>query len=251
MENLKTELNKIEQGKSSFLGIDGGKISSKIWFCGIEFGGTLDEMSEYYKNTTKYYDSDKFSLPIPYREASENLKTSKYDLYISEMIINMFKIQNISRSDYFKNKLYNENSDIFKLNLYPLSKVNTGWDKNITKIFKITQNDYYNKYFEFRKVFLKSLITTFKPKKIICTSVKNSELQFVEAFFGNKAQLNYERRYIELMGINDKLKKFKIIEVSSNDLSLIIIPFPGTGNGNLNSYNDVINMANYLRDNYL
>ena len=53
------------------------------------------------------------------------------------------------------------------------------------------------------------------------------------------------------MGINDKLKKFKIIEVSNNDLSLIIIPFLGMGNGNLNSYNDVINTANYLRDNYL
>jgi len=251
MEYIKTEFHKIERGEPSFLGIDGGKINSKIWFCGIEFGGTLKEMSKYYKNTTKYYDSDKFVLPIPYRADAGNFETSKYDLFLSEMIINMFNIQNISRSDYLKDNLYNKNSDIFKLNLYPLSKVNISSNEEINDIIKIPTDDYYNKYFELRKVFLKSLITTFKPKKIICTSVKNSELQFVEAFFGNKAQLNYERRDIELMGINDKLKKFKIIEVSSNDLSLIIIPFPGMGKGNLNSYNDVINMANYLRDNYL
>ena len=251
MEYLKEELNKIGSGNPSFLGVDGGNINSKIWFCGIEFGGTLNEMLEYYENTIKHYSSDKLDLPIPYRKDAGNFERSKYDLFLSEMIINTFNIKNINRFDYLKDKLYNNNSDIFKLNLYPLGKVDTSWNSEISDIFKISKNDYYNKYFDSRKVFLKSLVKTFKPKKIICTAVKNSELQFIEAFFGNKAQLNYEREDIEFMGINDKFKKFKIIEVSNNDLSLIIIPFPGMGNGNLNSYHDVINMANYLRDNYL
>ena len=251
MKNLEQELKKIYKDGRSFLGIDGGNINSKVWFCGIEFGGTLEEMSEYNKVTIKHYSSDKFDLPIPYRKDAGSFESSKYDLFLSEMIINIFNIQNINRSDYLKNKLYNKDSNIFKLNIYPLAKKDTDWNPDIERIFKITKNDYYSEYYNMRIIFLKSLIKKYKPKQIICTAVKNSESKFVEAFLDNNKKIEYSWNYEEFQVDLNKTKRFKISKYNQDNTSLIIIPFPGMGNGNLNSYNDVVNMAHYLRKNYL
>ena len=57
--NLNIEFEKIKKDDRSFLGIDGGKIDSKTWFCGIEFGGELEGMSEYCKLTVLTYPNTK------------------------------------------------------------------------------------------------------------------------------------------------------------------------------------------------
>jgi len=96
LKYLKTELEKIKNGEDSFLGIDGGNIKSKIWVCGVEFGGTLEDMADYYNKIVKSKEINNFK--IPFRKSAGNFEKSKYDLFLSEFIINLFNLKNICMS---------------------------------------------------------------------------------------------------------------------------------------------------------
>lgn len=252
MEYLKNELIKIKKDGRSFLGIDGGNINAKTWFCGIEFGGELQAMEKYYNNTVKTDDSiDNFDLPIPYRIDAGGFERSTYDRYLSTMYINLFEEDIlINGSDtkriveILKHRLYNKNSNIFKLNLYPLAKKDTSWDKNIKNDLGIEKEEYYHDLFNKRKFFIKELLNKFHPKTIICTSTNEYREDFVEAFLNKDENINYKwiiRR--------NKNKEFKISIYQTNTTKLIIIPF--LGRGNLSSYDDVISISNYLRSNLI
>jgi hypothetical protein len=187
--NFKKEVEKTKKDNSSFIGIDGGKINREVWFCGIEFGGNLKEMEEYYKDPDIRFDS--MTNTPPYRTGCPtNYLDSKYDRMLSAMYINLFEPEKLINGnntkpivEVLKNKLYSKESKLFKLNLYPLAKKNDGkWDENITAIYGIEKDDYYGKYFDKRKEFFKKLNEKFRPvnksRKIICTTVKNSEYKF-------------------------------------------------------------------------
>jgi len=255
LKYLKQELAKIKENGRSFLGIDGGNINSKIWFCGIEFGGSMEEMEKYYKSTVNYYREKEFD--VPFRENVGDFKGSIYDRYLSAMYINLFKSEVLKDGNDTKpiekvlnDELYNQDSKIFKLNLYPLGKKNTDWDPLIEKNFNLSKKVYYEEFFDKRKQFFKELVKEFTPNKIICTSVKDTESQFVEAFLKNDLKIEYRWEYLSIRNNLEKKKIFKISEYRQGNISLLIIPFPGMGKGNLNSYDDVIFMANHLQSNY-
>ncbi len=252
MKNLKHELENIKENGRSFLGIDGGDIHSGVWFCGIEFGDTIDNQSKYIDKYVEYKEG------IPYRtKCPKKYLRSNYDRYLSVMYINLFKAEIFQDvidtkliEKVLKEEIYNENSEIFKLNLYPLAKKNTDWDISIEKKFNISRDEYYGGYFDKRKQFFQELVKEFHPTKIICTAVKNSESQFVEAFLKNDLKIEYRWEYLSIRNNLEKKKIFKISEYRQGNISLLIIPFPGMGKGNLNSYDDVIFIANHLRSNY-
>ena len=250
MEYLKQELEKIKENGRSFLGIDGGNIKVPIWFCGIEFGGDLTEMEKYYKSTIKYNPIKEFDISIPFRENAGDFEKSTYDRYLSAMYINLFKMKKLSNGydtkpieKVLREELYNKNSKIFKLNLYPLAKKSTEWDRTIESKLGIPKETYYKDIFTKRQLFLKELVYKFKPKTIICTSTNEYRDEFIEAFLNENEIINFKWIYL-----NYKNKKFKISEYKTDMTTLIIIPF--LGRGNLSSYLDVIFMADYLRDNY-
>ena len=250
LEYLKSEIEKIKNGIPSFLGIDGGNIKSKIWFCGIEFGGELNAMEKYYNSVVETYNNSDFE--IPYRKKAGDFESSIYDRYLSAMYINLFKEITLKNGDntdeivkVLQEELYHQNSKIFKLNLYPLGKKDTGWDKNIETVLQIQKEAYYNDIFKKRKRFLKELVDKFEPKTIICTATNEYKEDFVETFFNDEANIEYSWEYVT----TPKLKKFKISTYQNSKTSLIIIPF--LGRGNLASYDDVIYMANHLKTHYL
>jgi hypothetical protein len=245
---FKDEVEKLKNKDNySFLGIDGGNIEKAVWFCGIEFGGNIKMMEEYFNLQVKFNPKNN----SPYRDDCVGIyMDSKYDRSLSKMYIHLFK-EDKDIDEVLKKVLYSMDSEIFKLNLYPLAKKNAGkFDENITKIFQIAEEKYYGEYFDYRKEFLKKINKEFRPKNknriIICTAVKNSETQFVEAFFHKDKKIEYTWKYLENNG-----KTFKISVYNQDSTTLLIIPFLGMGNGNLNSYEDVIFMANHLRDKYL
>lgn len=245
LDYLINELKKIENNEDSFLGIDGGSIVSKIWVCGVEFGSDLKQMEKYYEEGYVKYINN-----IPYREdCPEYFLKSTYDRYLSIMYNNLFNkkpfstpINKDSIEKILKENLYNTDSKIFKLNLYPLAKKDTSWDKKIENQLNIKKEKYYNEIFNNRKFFFKKLIKEHKPEIIICTSPKHFENEFVEAFFDKNLPNTYTWNYI-----NDG--EFKISEYDNGITKLVIIPF--LGRGNLASHNDVIEMSDYLRTKYL
>lgn len=256
MEELnlfKEELKRIEKDGRSFLGMDGGNIESDIWFCGIEFGGKLSNMAEYYESTVNFKPAKEFDIPIPYRKSAGKYENSPYDKRLAIMYFYLFSNENkvygpinmLKINDILKEELYNFNSKIFKLNLYPLGKKDTSWDNEITSLTGITKEKYYNDLFEKRKLFIKELVDKFLPKIIICTSTNGMEEEFVEAFLNENQKFNYSCEYFKTLS----KKEFKISNYTTDTVSIIVIPF--LGRCNLNSYDDVIQMTNHLKVNYL
>jgi hypothetical protein len=248
LTNIYSEIEKIRNNESSFLGIDGGNIKSKIWFCGVEFGATLTEMENYYFNYASSYQVE--NLQIPYRiDCPEKLLKSFFDralaLMYSIIFDNSDHLDKTRIDIILKNELYNKVSKIFKLNLFPLAKTDIGWNKDFENKFNITKDEYYDLLFENRKSFLKEIVKQFSPKTIICFSPKEYSDLFIDVFFENKISINYEKDFIVLN--NGKRANIKILY--SNNLKVIIIPF--LGRGNLNSYDNVILMTYYLKMNYL
>ncbi len=247
---LKKELSKIKNNQPSFLGIDGGNIESDIWVCGLEFGSDLKQMEAYYKSYVKTKSIDVYE--IPYREkCPDYFIKSKYDRLLSVLSISLFEKEQLAIpvkselvDDYLKNKLYALDSDIFKLNLYPLAKKDTSWDKRIKNELEVSKEDYYGIYFENRKLFLKELVQKFKPKLIICTSPKYYKDEFIETFYNQNEKSEFQWDYFTTLSG----KKFKISVYDKGFSKVLIIPFLGLGN--LLAYSEIIDIANYIKSRF-
>jgi len=247
---LKEEMGKIKENENSFLGMDGGKISSNIWVCGVEFGSDVELMAKYYNTFVKYYEER--GLKVPYRKDCPKIfLKSTYDRFLAVMYICLFKEEEIKLpldaeriEKVLKKELYNENSEIFKMNLFPLAKKDVSWNADIENIFGISKEIYYGSFFNNRMGFIKQIIQKFEPKLIICTSPKDYKDYFVEAFLGNNEIINYSWDYLV---INED-KKFKISLYDNGKTKVVIAPF--LGRGNLSSHYEVALMAKYLRKKY-
>jgi hypothetical protein len=248
-QNFDNELNKIKTNSHSFLGIDGGNINAKVWISGLEFGSDLENMKAYYKNYVKTYNKDGYR--IPYRnDCSDDFMKSTYDRFLALFYINFFndfKFLNTETTTQIdvilKNELYNKDSKIFKLNLYPLAKKDTSWNPEITKQFGISKSDYYGELFEKRKSFLKKMVKKYEPKIIICTSPKYYRQDFVDVFIEEHKQCDFSWE-----NLNIGTKSFRITEYAKTKTKVVVIPF--LGRGNLCSHTEVIEMAHYLRKKY-
>ena len=242
---LKNEINKITENGESFLGFDGGNINSKTWFCGVEFGSSLETMSSYYSEYVKYYNLNGFD--IPYRiDCPKYFINSTFDRLLTYLYINLFK-DLLSKNDekkqiddILKNELYNKSSNSFKINLFPIAKSDISWANSITEILKIKKEIYYQNLFEKRSIFVKKLILKFNPDTIICFSPKNYSNFFVEFFFNKKEKIEYQWDKIILDN-----SEFNISIYKSKKIKIIIVPF--LGRGNVNSYEKVKILANYLK----
>ncbi len=208
-------------------------------------------MEDYYSTVVKYYSYSKIDETIPFRENAGRFEKSIYDRYLSAMYINLFETEKLLNGNdtkpiekVLKEELYNQNSNIFKLNLYPLAKRDTGWSKDFENRLQISKKEYYGKIFDNRKIFLKTLVNVFKPEVIICTSTNEYKDEFIEAFFNSDEIIKFSWNYLK-----SEDKSFKVSTYKSNLTTIIIIPF--LGRGNLSSYNHVINMSNYIKENIL
>lgn len=246
---LKSEIDKINKNGESFLGFDGGNINSKIWFCGVEFGSSIQIMQDYYSEYVKYYKLDNFDIPFRL-DCPNYFINSNFDRFLTYLYINLFQesppendVKNqIDRV--LKNELYNKTSKSFKLNLFPIAKNDTSWDNLITEIFKINRQEYYNRMFEQRSKFVKKIISKFNPKLIICFSPKNYDNFFIDFFFNQDEKIQY---YWNKILLNDS--EFRLSIYESQHLKIIIVPF--LGRGNINSYEKVKILADYLKNNVL
>jgi len=245
---ITVEIEKVKRKESSFIGMDGGNIEADLWICGVEFGATLVEMEEYYSEFAHFYKINDFEIPFRINCSDKFLKSS-FDRFLTSMYLNIFHNLEFSEKekidDILRTELYNKNSKIFKLNLFPLAKTDIGWQEDFENDLTIKKSEYYGQLFENRAFFLKDIVKRFSPKTIICFSPKEYYDYFVDAFFETKKSITYLKDCITLKNG----KKAKINIFSDNSIRVIILPF--LGRGNLASYNDVREMTNYLKNNYL
>ncbi len=244
IEYLNLELQKIKKGEPSFLGMDGGNPYSNYWFCGIEFGSELEKMAEYYEEYILFNEVEKFL--IPYRnDCPEIFLKSFFDKYLASIYSNLFFKNEFPSKEkidcILKNHLYNKESEIFKINLFPLAKKDISWDKSFESKLNITKSEYYGNIFDNRIKFIKELSSKFKPKNIICFSTKEYTGYFERTFFNENEKIELLFDSISLS--NEKKANIKVYK--KGILNVIIIPF--LGRGNLASYEDVRIVTNYLK----
>lgn len=102
-----------------FVGCDGGNITANLCVVALEFGGRIKEWRE---AQYKYYGEDL----VPYRDNEcvipDKWKTSPFDIILSKIYLSFFgpEIDSPNYEDCLIKKLYNRDSKIFKLNLFPL-----------------------------------------------------------------------------------------------------------------------------------
>lgn len=251
LKYLSNELFKIQNNENSFMGMDGGNIESKIWFCGVEFAGSVEQMYHYYEENILFYEKEKLKIPYRISCKSNYYLNSFFDKALTLMYLGIFKglkLQDFEKDtikDVLRDELYNKNSNSFKLNLFPVAKENLGNKDGIKKVFGYDVNTYYLELFSNRSNFIKFLVSKFEPETIICFSPKNHSDYFIKAFIDKKQKVEFQWDTFT----NEKGKEFIITVFKTNKTKIIIIPF--LGRGNLNSYEDVSSMTNFLKEKHL
>ncbi len=117
---------KFSEWATSFSGCDGGDPNAKVWLCGIEWGGGDDET--YYGDTLPRQ-IEKGSFQPPERYVWKENLNYRYGQSLAKLYA---AIQGRDVKSYDKINDY-EDSEIFKLNLYPIAFRNTDdqlWQKH-------------------------------------------------------------------------------------------------------------------------
>lgn len=245
---ISEQLNSIKNGEPSFLGMDGGNIDSEFWLCGVEFGSDLSVMEKYYKKTVRSYSKNGWEVPYRDQCPSEFMNSSfdrRLAYFYSTLFIKNEQPTKNEIDEILNDNLYNQNSKIFKLNLYPLSKPDLSWDKEIEEYLEISKEEYYDSIFKNRISFIKELVKTYSSRTVICFAPTNFSELYIDVFFKDNENLNYIKDQTTLK--NNREAKIKVI--SNQHIKLIIVPF--LGRGNLISYDDVMLVAKYLKSKYL
>ncbi|MCW7492536.1 hypothetical protein ND861_09620 [Leptospira sp. 2 VSF19] len=160
----------------SFLGCDGGNPKASLWVMAIEWGGNMEdglEKAQYNFGTDYPYRDEKCDIPKSWLTSAFDLKLVEFLHYYQDK--NQTTISLDDKKEYLKNTLYNKNSPIFKLNLYPFpdNMVDGKWElpanKEWTnKVIKENKEEYYNEIIQSgRLAFLKKHFNDSKDSKIL------------------------------------------------------------------------------------
>ncbi len=240
--------SKFKEYIASLKGCDGGNIQSKIWFCGIEWGDTIDLSFDPGYSFIKiegfdyipYFDTEVYIKYPLMLNSKVNLKISKIMSFLRSKVLDL----NIAKK-YLRDDFCRLEGDMFKLNLFPLPfpyDSDTLWNIDIFEKTGIPTKEIYRvECIQNRFPIFQNAVTKFKPALVIC--------------FGSSYRNYYIQAFSELDNIfknnkNIKLGSGKNIEIIEGQTTLVIAPFFGGPKG-LNSDQDIVEISkivsNYLK----
>ena len=209
----------------SYSGIDGGDITGKYWFVGMEWADWGDEgIAKYYKND-KWIPVEKPEYTnIDIEERDENDKEIwKFEKKLNKLYQQITKPQK-------EINIFSSGSDSFKLNLFPLpfkgdddERKRGIWDEN-EPYKKLTGFSSFKSYQKGviparQRCFDNLLKLTDRPKTIFCFGIGYKNF-FAEAF-------NVSWDEFKLVGLTSKnYRIFAVYNPSPLIKQIIICPFP-------------------------
>jgi len=221
----------------SFSGCDGGNINGKIWLCGIEWGGGDYSIELDFQKETLLMNSS-----IPHRTPEDRNKIlrnenrrSTYDINAYKLLSVIHEEKSLKMIDYRawvnRVKPFEENSDYFKLNLYPISFKTTNdalWNENWKQKTGIENKYLYRlSCWKYRFPIFKELVNTYNPQLILCVG-KSYTTDYLLAFEGLE-KINFSGNIKTESIENDELLW---LNINNNQTILCITPFL-TNAGNL------------------
>jgi hypothetical protein len=166
----------------SYSGCDGGNVSGSIWFCGIEFGGSDTEESLTF---------EKQENP-PYVDESyrDKFKTYQYNWKVLKIYSTLIGDNPSNyKTVYVKSRAFNRDSDVFKINLYPIAFHDENselWEEMHYQKTGLPTKHQYQAWCQVNRFpVIRSWVQENKPKAIICTGTTYLR-EFVLAFGGIK-----------------------------------------------------------------
>lgn len=213
-----------EKWALGFSGCDGGNIGSadnnSIWFCGIEWGGKFEN------ELKDIFNTDVSQPTLGYDVWEENLSYifNWQAMKILSVIAGKKLTEYKSFAKEYKPFVNNSHTNYFKMNLYPIAFKNTSnahWSEEFAKeIGLLTKYDYINWIRYNRFPVMKTWVSKYKPKLIICVGITYFE-DFKQAFMLDDVKVNEE---------TIDAKKFLWFKNSNNTI-VINIPFMVNRNG--------------------
>lgn len=235
----------------SFYGCDGGNLASDFWFCGLEWGQTLDELpiqtevaDHGYKDTeSKIRD---FTQNVSWSNGFFGAITAGYNQKIC-WFLNYFN--NLDPEDKYQyidfvkehKVCYNEPDGLgFKMNLFPLNfpKHNEDWNQEIGEYTGFNNRLEYEKWcLTHRSELFMQLIQQHQPKYIICTG-KTSKEKFFK-FFGCE--------HVSSVTKSNEVVEIDIRRIPNTETNVIVTAFFGGPSG-INSLIKMASLAELIRE---
>lgn len=206
-----------------YSGFDGGNQNGKIWICGIEPGGKVKEDDFQFSDASRPGEIHKEELHRNLKPQYNRKAAKLYASITGDLPENYEEVAH-------RVGLFSSNSDVFKINLYPLAfkNSNEAWEQWIYKKTGIPTRSLYRAWCQlYRFPAIKYWMQQSAPRLIICTS-KAYRDDFILAFSGPD-QLS---DHINVERVGGRSLEWKMI--NEDQTILAITPFLG-GRWGLNS----------------
>lgn len=228
---------KFEEMALSFAGCDGGNLGSEIWFCGLEWGDTLNRDSAHKIQheflpqhvSTSWADKD--------FEGSWTAGYNQKLCWFLEYFYGINRTGSLDQAYIAEQKLFYPDGRGFKLNMLPIrfsGRDSIDWDDALTDATGFASFDEYRRWcIEHRGKFFQSLMNKYKPRVIVCTGKRDRDFFF--EFFTNETC--YEECACE---------DFSIYWRWHGDTLICVSPFFGGSQG-INSYHKMEQLVTAVR----
>ncbi len=201
----------------SFSGFDGGNPKGAIWFCGIEYGGS--KIPEFVPQ--------EIPRDISNEEERKRFLKYQYDRKIIKLYSSILGKRVIDYKKVFQETgAFKKESDLFKMNLYPIAFKNDWkghWSKDLFDKTGLISKTHYQAWCQINRFpMLKFWSETYQPKIIIGTGSTYS-LEYTMAFCGIENSFQKPNSE-EIDG-----KQLLWSNTSNSKTLLFVIPFLGPG----------------------
>jgi len=207
---------------TGYSGCDGGNISGRIWFCGIEFGGGHTRESLVFSDVSSppSIHPEKLNSKLKYQY---NQKVAKLYAVIRNNPIS--KWREVARD----HQLFSDSSDVFKINLYPVAfprDADELWESWLFELTGLPTKSIYRAWCQlYRFPEIKRWLEYGNPRLVVATGLSYAD-HFNFAFSGNDAAYQPLEPGGKLEG-----RRFFYRLVNSDKTLLAVVPFLGGASG--------------------
>lgn len=226
---MNTNINKdFASWATGFSGCDGGNPRGSVWLCGIEYGGGDTEESLVLPSV----DTPRF-VGAPHWGCREEFLKYPYNWKALKLLAAMAGEDVGEYASFFRERsCFDQHSDYFKLNLYPIGfrKTSSTWpDWLVRKTGFSTKQEYLDWCLTHRFPALRKWVSDYCPRLVLCTGITFSD-QFRSAF-GSKDEHVFTERASG--------KEIKYFATNGGNTLVTVVHFLGGPHG-LNSDEDLI-----------
>ncbi|MCW7517030.1 hypothetical protein ND810_17825 [Leptospira levettii] len=239
--------NKDEIFYSTLAGCDGGNINAKVWTFGLEWSGNKDSLTQWQYKYYKKNLNERNEIMIPYRDeecftlqskvVNDYLLKNQFDNLLANFTYGLTLINTDDKKiedthNFIKKTLYGKESQIFKLNLFPLPLPEHTF--HFTEYFDIlgiqlSKKEYLQKCKDNRFPLFRKLIDKYTPNVIICFGIgEESKKFFMECLAISKENASSPKKFNVTTPDYDAPREFIKLEYqtpSTQKIPVYILPF--------------------------